>query len=65
MEEIRHIYLEKYPSYVENLTKIPYVDIVGFKQKLLESYNKCLKVAQKESSLNIQIDTKKSKIRRQ
>ncbi|MGX3046107.1 HipA domain-containing protein [Helicobacter sp. T3_23-1056] len=50
LEEIRDIYLKKYPSYVENLTKIPHInDIVGLKHKMLESYNKCLKIAQRES----------------
>ena len=51
LEEVQNIYLEKYPQYVEKLMKIPYInDIVDFSQKLLESHNKCLKVAKKESS---------------
>ena len=49
LEEIRHIYLEKYPYYVEKLIKIPHTnDIAGFSKKLLESHNKCVKIARRE-----------------
>ena len=50
LEEIQHIYLEKYPLYIENLRNIPHThDIAGFSKKLLESHNKCLKIAKRES----------------
>ncbi|MGX2972652.1 HipA domain-containing protein [Helicobacter sp. T3_23-1059] len=50
LEEIQHIYLEKYPLYIEKLRNIPHThDIAGFSKKLLESHNKCLKIAKRES----------------
>lgn len=55
LKEMQDIYLEKYPQYIEKLMKIPNIDnILNFKEKLLESHQKCFKIAKSEANNELQ-----------
>lgn len=55
LQEIQDIYLEKYPQYIEKIANLPNMYNIGeFSEKLLESYKKCLKIANEESSIKLQ-----------
>ena len=53
LKKIQSIYLEKYPQYVEKIN-IPIYNIERFKEKLLESHKKCLKIAKSEINNELQ-----------
>ena len=55
LKEVQDIYIEKYPQYVEKIANIPHInDIERFSEKLLESHQKCLKIAKRESNIALQ-----------
>lgn len=63
LKEMQDIYLKKYPQYIKKLMESPNIDnILYFKEKLLESHKRCLKVANNEAKNRLHRIQKDSKL---